>query len=360
MKLKKWSFTARRAASLLCALALTVSVCAAAGTGRQTVRAKLWDGFPMYVDEIPIAVADENNLWRYPLLANGTFYIPLQTASEFLGADFTWDGKTAALTVTGDPVYRHHYRDQPESTDEEDQILLQERDEGALLTLCPDVVVTLDGKPVTFTTVSGASSYPGICRDVLYLPLRGVAELCGKEITYLPPIQGDPRAAGNSVTDFSLLSQPVLKRNSREELFLYDAPTKAQLDAAQAYLDQAIQLLYDGPVAALGEFLANPGMTDQEATAIMRRISTGCNQFYSIHVPDVPFLKTWFQAIQTGFRDIQWQSNDFIQDFARKLQYATSRENTVSIILTERIYSVRFCHADAQRMLDVVRAQAGL
>ena len=191
-KLESLHRTARRTASLLCALALTVSVCAAAGTGRQTVRAKLWDGYPMYVDEIPIAVADENNLWRYPLLANGTFYIPLQTASEFLGADFTWDGKTAALTVTGDPVYRHHYRDQPESTDEEDQILLQERDEGALLTFCPDVVVTLDGKPVTFTTVSGAPSYPGICRDVLYLPLRGVAELCGKEITYLPPSRATP------------------------------------------------------------------------------------------------------------------------------------------------------------------------
>ena len=102
--------------ALLLSLAiLSGSVCLASEAEVQTVRATLWDAWPITVDETPICTVNEYDRFQYPLAYNGSVYIPLQTVSDWLGARFDWDetANTVTLTKTGDPYYRHYTLDQP-------------------------------------------------------------------------------------------------------------------------------------------------------------------------------------------------------------------------------------------------------
>lgn len=96
--------------ALLLTLALSAScVSLAAEPNGQVVDATLWDEWYITVDETPICVANEHDRVQYPLGYNGSIYIPLQTASEWLGAEFNWDksSNTITLSKTGAPYYRH-------------------------------------------------------------------------------------------------------------------------------------------------------------------------------------------------------------------------------------------------------------
>ena len=303
--------------ALLLSLAiLSGSVCLASGAEVQTVRATLWDEWPITVDETPICTVNEYDRFQYPLAYNGSVYIPLQTVSDWLGARFDWDetANTVTLTKTGDPYYRHYTLDQPAPWTEEELAQCDaDKAEGVEMELRPDIQIYLDGEKQTFTDAAGNRIPPAASRGVLLLPVRGAAQMCGKEITYLPSKPASPGVEGGSVTDFPLLFEPVLSDGRTAKIFLYDKPTTAQLDGAQAFLDEAERLMYEGPVNDLRELLACESLSDDDCIARLRRIGNYADDFAQLPQPEAAFMTAQYRAILTNAQDLRtYGTNEFI------------------------------------------------
>ena len=70
----------------------------------QTVSAQVRDDFTIVVDGTQRSFADVNGKRVYPLLYNGSNYLPLRAVGELMGKRVSWDGKTDTVTLTGDSL----------------------------------------------------------------------------------------------------------------------------------------------------------------------------------------------------------------------------------------------------------------
>ena len=357
----------RRMSSLLCALLLlcTLLPTASAAQNAETVQAKFWyDTFDnrglLYVDGEPVSVADDAHPEWCLILYGGAFYLPAQIAGEWLGASLSWDGKAAVLTTAGQPVYRSYSMDKRDLTQEERHLQEKENLEGAALTLRPDVTVTWDGKEIAFSTATGDPVYPGICQNTLYLPLRGVAGLCGKEILFLPAVDEEVGAEGSSIPDLTLPFQPRFKHTSRGALFLFDMPTKGQLDAAQNYLNQIDPLLYDGITGTLREFLSGSAVNNAQAIACLQAVSDYLDQISALPLSDTPSLQPYLVLLHKDVEEFQQAVKKFSGEVERHTQFPVSLQQMTSVMLCPYLYKTYIQIADTQRLLDAVCTQAGL
>ena len=365
-----------KAVGILCALAVTASGPAAfaAEPEGQTVHVTLYADWHIYVDTTPIYFADENDTFYYPLSYNDNLYIPLQTASEWLGSPFSWDEGTGTVTLTtgGEPYYRHAIQDQTKLTEEEQVQLREDLAHGLSASLRPDIQVYLNGEEQAFTNAAGEATPPIVCRGAVFLPLRGVAAMCGKEITYIARQKASPGVMGDSsVSDFDLLFEPVLQWGSPPQIFLYDRPTEEQLEEAQAYLDRAEALLYDGPVADTAAFMDHETMSNEEAVEWLRRIDSCVEAFAELPRPEVSFMDIICDNIVYYARDVRiYVTEDEIAAFQEGvlhglyegMPYNYQRVNweTFENVATEKLYRIRFEIAQGQQRLDTVRSQLGL
>lgn len=367
---------AHKVVGILCALAVT-TLCApalAAGQEGQTAHVTLYNEWNIYMDETPIYFADENDTFYYPLSYNGSLYIPLQTAAEWLDSPFSWDEGTGTVTLTTgeEPYYRHAIRDQTKLTEEEQVQLREDLTYGLSADLRPDIQVYLDGEEQAFINAAGEATPPIVCRGAVFLPLRCVAAMCGKEITYIARQKASPGVMGDSsVSDFDLLFEPVLQWGSPPQIFLYDRPTEEQLEEAQAYLNRAEALLYDGPVADTAAFMDHETMSNEEAVEWLRRIDSCVEAFAELPRPEVSFMDIICENIVYYAREVRYYvTEDKIAAFQEGVlhglyegmpyNYQLVNWESFEDVATEKLYRIRFEIAQGQQRLDAVRSQLGL
>lgn len=82
---------------------------AAAGTPDANAKAKditaeLRDDFTVVVDGMVRTFADANGKTVYPLLYQGSTYLPLRAIGELMGKSVGWDGKTSTVTLSSSEV----------------------------------------------------------------------------------------------------------------------------------------------------------------------------------------------------------------------------------------------------------------
>jgi len=204
--------------ALSCVLSLSAPALAA---DVQTVHADMRAPY-IYVENVDVGFLDSQGGMREPLLYNGTVYIPLRTAGLWMGAQVDWnqEAMTVVFTSTGEaPIYYSGIDFNSMDVDRLEGVEQYQADvaNGVDVQLRPDITVTVDGQVQQFTNVLGQPVYPMLFRECVYLPIRNVGELCGKQVLWLPP-RPSPyggRYPGN--------------------IFLYDAPTAEQLAEANAY-----------------------------------------------------------------------------------------------------------------------------
>jgi uncharacterized membrane protein YkoI len=68
------------------------------------VSAELRDDFTVIVDGSKRTFADVNGKTVYPLLYNGSTYLPVRAIGELMGKSVSWDGSTSTVTLSGSTV----------------------------------------------------------------------------------------------------------------------------------------------------------------------------------------------------------------------------------------------------------------
>ena len=180
----KKMITAFLAVALLCAC--TVPAGAAGIAQAETVHAALWQNH-VWIDDERVVFLNEHGANVDLISYNGTVYIPVRTAGEWMGSSVNWDQATQTVSLIGggEPIY-HGTQEQVALTPEEAAALLVERENGVDIQLCPGITVVVDGVKQSFTNVKGEAVYPIVYKSVTYLPVRNIGELCGKEVTWVP------------------------------------------------------------------------------------------------------------------------------------------------------------------------------
>ena len=123
---------------------------------------------------------------------NGTTYIPIRTAGEWMGKNVAWDEASKTITLSGTSEKVYHNQTEYEA---DDQTLEKLRNEGMTVKLRDDIKVVVDGKTQDFKNAKGEAVYPINYNNMNYLPVRNIGELLGMTVTYQPKIKGEQSAA---------------------------------------------------------------------------------------------------------------------------------------------------------------------
>ena len=158
---------------LTCVMLLSgVSAFAANPTGTASV----WD-HDIYVEGNLAECLDASGKPLYPLSYNGSIYVPLRSAAEWLGKDITKsaDGNTFSLSGTKEPVYHDRVTSSEKPAD------------TAAITVLSGAQLRLDNNAVPLTDASGKAVNIISSNDEPYLPVRSVANMLGMSLKYVNP-----------------------------------------------------------------------------------------------------------------------------------------------------------------------------
>lgn len=211
--------------------------------------ANIWDGQNIYVDGVPIGVRADGDTSISPLLYKDSVYIPLFTAGEWLGAEAVCDLSDQTIFLRrGKAPYYHNVHATPDHLQTEINFSKNtdnfpgSAESLVEIELCPNMLVFLDGIEQSFADVNGEILFPILSKGAVYLPVRGVAAMCAKEILWLPSIP--PTLDISTKYSFSELNGPLVSTGLLSMIHLYEKPTQTQLDNMQSYINDIDGKLY--------------------------------------------------------------------------------------------------------------------
>ena len=279
----KKMITAFLAAALLCACAVPAGALAGEGTPTtvhvDSARDMKWDTLISVENVSWAAFLDGQGRQRLPMVYEGSVYIPLRTAGEWMGAEVAWDqaNQTVTLTSGGEPSYLDMFtpEGQPPMTEEEDAVFLREAQGGAEAELRPDIRIVLDGVEQNLTNARGEPVYPLVIRECVYLPVRNVGELCGKEVLWLPQ------------TD----------KSEYNRIYIYTPLTPDQQKAAAGYFAQCAEK-YAGLQKALDNLADAQDLTEETFHGRLEDLKAQVLELRDLSWPGVPILEYNCNAIR--------------------------------------------------------------
>lgn len=147
-----------------------------------------------------------------------------------------------------------------------------------------DLAVTLDGKPMQFDGV-----YPLSEGDRLYLPLRSVGELLGKQVLWFH-CPCEVEADNNSL--------------HTDTIYLYDAPAEKELAQAEEYFAAVGEIIADleGKIAALK---GRDDLTMETFQGEVKKLDSGFCRLQKLTAPTLPAVQFWAQFPMACFRDVR-------------------------------------------------------
>ncbi len=263
-------------AATLAALALSVSALAA---GPEPVHAACWDNTLMVEDAYAGSYDAQGGL-RHLLSYGGTVYLPLATAADWLGAAAQWDAAANSVTLTTGKaqaavITAAQASDRTQGQDR--TAYMQEAAQGADGQLCRDMTVVVDGQTLEMKNALGQRVYPLVWRDCVYLPVRTVGQLLGKDVLYWAETSAEGR---------------------EERIYLYDGLTEAQSAEVRAYFDAA-QAQADEYGAVLAQMQADRAvMTETAFKAYADRLQAAAKTIADAPVSAVPLARYHEKAVQ--------------------------------------------------------------
>lgn len=269
----------KRIRFVLAAIALCITIAPSAlaeGTSDITVAKLRAD---IVVDGVEVRLPLNGEEYCGALVCGKTVYIPLMTASQWLGADISYDQKEEKIIIvtngSGSACYTWSDLVNKGFVESDWKGL----GDGARLRR--DIEVVADGRIHSFTDGNGEPIYPLEFQEYIFLPLEEVAELWGKETV-----------TGN----MGLL----------DLVHVYDVPSQAELDEADTCL-AAVRRQMDAVRAVVtGE---NP-TTEDEFLSKVRQVQTALKAV--IEIPEPSFRALGYYTDQLRRRTLLtlWGSVD--------------------------------------------------
>lgn len=171
------------------------------------VTAQLNPGYTIIVDGVQQNFFNSSGSPVYPLVYNGTTYLPLRAIGELMNKNVNWDEANLTVSLAGTRTAAPTLgRPAPA------------KQQYVNAQLRPDFTIMLDGVRRSFTNSDGTYVYPLLYNGSVYLPLRAIGELMGKNVDwngYTSTITlsggGNTGSGGSTVTDadsFGTSTQP--------------------------------------------------------------------------------------------------------------------------------------------------------
>ena len=263
-----------------CALAIGTlgSLSSALAAEPSTVHAALASSIGIYNESVDVGFFSEDGKPVRPISYNGSVYLPVRTAGEWMGKNVAWDQTTATVSLTGSttPQVRAFDSDATPLTDQDRADLDVWGDSGMDVQLRPDVTVTVDGQTQSFVNVNGESVSPIAFHGTTFLPLRSIGELCGKTVTFAPSASGN---GGN--------------------IYIRKAMTETETSAVQGYLDQAAALLTKTGEAGR-QYLTKmeAGAASAELLPLAKTFLTELTAMRQLPKPSAAYFDASYQTLQ--------------------------------------------------------------
>ena len=128
--------------------------------------------------------SDEKGNTVYPIIYNGSTYLPVRAVSELMGEPIEWvnSAKMVLIGMTLSNPDKQHINTETARYVKTVEYRCEEQGLLAEAYLKPDVKILYDFEEQKFKNVVGAPVYPIIYNGSTYLPLRSAAELMGIDI----------------------------------------------------------------------------------------------------------------------------------------------------------------------------------
>lgn len=131
---------------------------------------------------------DLNGQSVFPIIYNGTTYLPVRAVSAIMKEPIEWDGKSKTVFVGKTLTYPNKDK-APISTGaavSADDNTVWEGPSPSIVSgyIKPDVLVMFDFVVQSFQDVNGRTVYPIIYNGSTYLPVRAISQLMGEPITW--------------------------------------------------------------------------------------------------------------------------------------------------------------------------------
>ena len=244
---------------LLCFALLAGPLVTSAGAAQEAVAvtAQLCPHFTILVDGATQNFYNAQGQAVYPLVYNGTTYLPLRAIGELMNKNVNWDQSTFTITLSGTRSVQKIVGT-PDNSAKQKAITAQIR---------PDFTIIVDGMKCSFTDAGGKAISPLLYEGVTYLPLRAIGQLMGSTVNW--------NANTNTVTLITNSDSLVTDADS----FTQNSGKNTNPQTNQSNLDNAI-LSAD---TAMAKALSHAGLKASQVTVVKQKLDweDGC-QIYKI------------------------------------------------------------------------------
>lgn len=166
----------RKIAILLAVVMMLSSTAFAATPATRTVTAEKTVSVTIYIDSDFQIFVDENRQAVYPIIYNGTTYLPIRAIGGVMGKTVSWDSATKSIQLITPET--------PLTPVDSSGVQWGGSDEKISVTISPDITVYIDGVLQTFKDVNGQVVYPISYNGTTYLPIRAIAGIMGKKVIW--------------------------------------------------------------------------------------------------------------------------------------------------------------------------------
>lgn len=180
---------------------------------------------------------DANGQRVYPIVYNGSTYLPVRAISALMNEDIQWDnnsktvyiGKTLNNPNKSKAKKSSQSKEAAQGFDKEDYVQPTWKSCQVTVSLRSDITIMYDFEAQHFTDASGNYIYPIVYRGSTYLPIRSISGLMKQQIQW------------DNVTKTIFIGTKDLKSEEDSEPTIYTKRLKATLESSIEIYDQATE-----------------------------------------------------------------------------------------------------------------------
>ena len=172
--MKKNSIAKRVGALALCASLTAGALMVAAGAASTNVTAQISPNISVVVDGAYQTFYNAAGQEVQPIAYNGTTYLPIRAIGELMGKNVNWDQVNMTVTLGGTRT-TGTVAGTPDNS---------AKTQNVTASISTDITVVVDGTRRSFTDANGNAVYPLVYNGSIYLPLRAIGNLMGKNVSW--------------------------------------------------------------------------------------------------------------------------------------------------------------------------------